>query len=70
MSIIEVRLFELQCKGDHLDEVNAEEILTRRAIGHARRQALVDFTRRTCHQIKVWISKQQQTNRVKVQPTL
>ncbi len=31
MNIIEARLFELACKGDRLDEINAEEILDRRA---------------------------------------
>lgn len=70
MSMVEVRLFELQCKGDRLDEINAEEIFARRAVGHARRQALAGFTRCIYHQLKMWVGKQQQTDCVKVQPIL
>ena len=42
----EVRLFELACKGDRLDEINAEEIFNRQAKAAARRRALLRLVKR------------------------
>lgn len=39
MSMNEVRLLELALKGERLDELNAEEVLNRRAKAAERRQA-------------------------------
>ena len=42
----EVRLFELACKGDRLDEINAEEVFNRQAKAAARRRALLRLVKR------------------------
>lgn len=46
MSMTEVRLLELTLKGDRLDEINAEEVLNRRARAAERRQALLNLVKR------------------------
>jgi len=46
MSMIEVRLFELSCKGERLDEINAEEVLNRQAKAAERRQAFRKLIKR------------------------
>ena len=46
MSIIEVRLFELRMKGERQGEIDAEEILNRRAVAQARAQARCLYLRR------------------------
>lgn len=46
MSMIEVRLFELACKGDRLDEINAEEVFNRQAKAAERRQAFRNLIKR------------------------
>src|SRR5687767_11180440 len=46
MNIEQVRLFELQIKGDRLGELNAEEVLDRRAAAQARTRSLLLFTSR------------------------
>jgi hypothetical protein len=58
MNIIEVRLFELACKGDRLDEINAEEILERRAAAQARASARWRYVRRLGQQWMAWIARQ------------
>lgn len=42
----EVRLFELACKGDRLDAMNAEEVFNRQARAAARRRALLRLVKR------------------------
>jgi hypothetical protein len=42
----EVRLFELACKGDRLDEINAEEVFNRQARAAEQRRALLRLIRR------------------------
>ncbi|MCE7981374.1 MAG: hypothetical protein DYG89_09300 [Caldilinea sp. CFX5] len=42
----EVRLFELACKGDRLDEINAEEVFNRQAKAATRRRALLKLIKR------------------------
>jgi hypothetical protein len=54
MNIIEVRLFELACKGERLDEINAEEILNQRAAAQARTRALRLYLYHLGQQWKVW----------------
>jgi hypothetical protein len=54
MSIEQVRLFELQIKGDRLDEINAEEVLDRRAAAHARNRAFTRNIDQGYHQTLRW----------------
>lgn len=42
----EVRLFQLACKGDRLDEINAEEVFNQQAKDAARRRALLKLIKR------------------------
>ena len=42
----EVRLFELACKGDRLDEINAEEVFNRQARAAEQRRALLRLIKR------------------------
>ena len=46
MNIVEVRLFEMQIKGERLDEINAEETLNRLAAGRKRRAQIGKMLRR------------------------
>lgn len=46
MGMTEVRLFELACKGDRLDEINAEEVFNRQAQAAAQRRALLKLIKR------------------------
>lgn len=46
MNMVEVRLFEMACKGDRLDEINAEEVFNQQAKAAARRRALLKLIRR------------------------
>jgi len=56
--MIEVRLFELACKGDRLDEINAEEILDRRAAAQAKARARWHYIRRLGQQWMAWVTRQ------------
>ena len=58
MNIIEVRLFELALKGDRLDEINAEEILDRRAAAQAKASARCLYIRRLSQQWLAWVTRQ------------
>jgi hypothetical protein len=51
MSIEAVRLLELRIKGDRLDEINAEEVLNRRAAAQARGFSLWRFG----NQLEAWL---------------
>ena len=42
----EVRLFDLACKGDRLDEINAEEVFNRQARAAEQRRALLRLIKR------------------------
>jgi hypothetical protein len=44
--MIEVRLFEVSCKGDRLDEINAEAVLNRQAKAAERQQAFLRLIKR------------------------
>lgn len=46
MAMTEVRLFQLACKGDRLDEINAEEVFNQQAKAAARRRALLKLIKR------------------------
>lgn len=46
MNMVEVRLFELACKGERLDEINAEELFNQQAKAAARRRALLKLIKR------------------------
>ncbi|MEZ4733404.1 MAG: hypothetical protein R3E79_40425 [Caldilineaceae bacterium] len=46
MSMMEVRLFELSCKGDRLDEINAEAVFNQQAKAAERRQAFRKLIKR------------------------
>lgn len=46
MSMVEVRLFELACKGDRLDEINAEEALAAKARRQERRHRVASWLQR------------------------
>lgn len=50
--MIEVRLFELQLKGDRLDEINAEAVLNHQAATQARIKVL----RHGLHQLSRWLA--------------
>ena len=58
MHIIEVRLFELACKGDRLDEINAEEVLDRRAAAQAKARARWHSVQRRTQSWMAWITRQ------------
>jgi hypothetical protein len=55
--MIEARLLELMIKGDRLDEINAEEMLDRRAAAQARAQTRRLFLRRLGQQITAQIGR-------------
>ena len=61
MSIIEVRLFELRMKGERQGEIDAEEILNRRAVAQARAQARCLYLRRLGHQLSEWMTQRLST---------
>ena len=60
MNIIEVYLFELALKGDRLDEINAEEVLNRRAAAQAKANARRRYLRRLRQQWVAWVTRRPQ----------
>jgi len=52
MAMTEVRLFQLACKGDRLDEINAEEVFNQQAKAAARRRALLKLIKRLIMALK------------------
>ena len=59
MSIIEVHLFEMALKGDRLDEINAEEVLNRRAAAQAKARARSLYLRRCVQKLATWAMQPQ-----------
>lgn len=54
MNIAQVRLFELQMKGDRLDELNAAAVLERRAAAQARTRAFTSHIGQGYQQTLRW----------------